>query len=234
MKNIHILHITNRNSRSFQLKYIPTCNIKLMSCLLLTFTMTFSPCPKAIIHCTLQSYRGGIHREQQRQKVEKRIYFGPRMYSRSKTWQSHDQRLVIILELHCSFNPSERTIFYREEEEGVCDDAAGGGNRRGMAVTSCWKGILLNVAGALKGVDGVDRIKLPCVSGAWGPQAPVHSALNSGLVLFFNVSPHPTPFARRAWGSWFVECDLTTVFCISHIETENSSKGWVKQSVYDC
>lgn len=161
----------------------------------LTFTMTFSPCPKAFIHCTLQSYRGGIHREQQRQRVEKRIYSGPRMYCRSKTWQSHDQRHVIILELHCSFNPSERTIFYREEEEGVCDDAARGGNRRGMAVTSCWKGILLNVAGALKGVDGVGRIKLPCVSGAWGPQAPVHSALNSGLVLFFNVPPPPYPLS---------------------------------------
>lgn len=68
--------------------------------------------------------------------------------------------------------------------EGLCDDAAGEGNRRGMAVTSCWKDILLNVAGALKGVDGVDSIKLPCVRGAWGPQAPVHSALNTGLVLF--------------------------------------------------
>lgn len=117
------------------------------------------------------------------------------MYCRSKTWQSHDQRHVIILELQCSFNPSERTILYWEKEEGMGDAAAGGGNRRGMVVTSCWKDILLNVAGALKGVNGVDRIKLPCVSGAWGPQAPVHSALNSGLVLFFNVSPHPTPLS---------------------------------------
>ena len=30
----------------------------------------------------------------------------------SKTWQSHDQRHLIILELHCFFNPSERTVFY--------------------------------------------------------------------------------------------------------------------------
>lgn len=45
-------------------------------------------------------------------EVEKRIYLGPCMCCRSKTWQSHDQRHLIILELHCSFNPSERTIFY--------------------------------------------------------------------------------------------------------------------------
>lgn len=154
--------------------------------------MTFTPSPKVILHCTLQSYREGIRRGHHRQKVEKRIYLGPRMYSRSKTWQSHDQRHVIILEPHGSFNPSERTIFYWEREAGVRNDAAWGGHRKEMVVTSCWKGILLNVAGALKGVAGVDRIKPPCVSGAWGPQAPVHSALNSGLVLFFNA-PHPLP-----------------------------------------
>lgn len=34
------------------------------------------------------------------------------MFCRSKTWQSHDQRHLIILELHCSFNPSHRTVFY--------------------------------------------------------------------------------------------------------------------------
>lgn len=65
-----------------------------------------------------------------------------------------------------------------------------------MAVTSCWKHILLNVAGALKGDAGVDSIKPPCVRGAWGsradgagnsnvPQVPVHSALYSGLVFLF-------------------------------------------------
>ena len=72
---------------------------------------------------------------------KKKNIFGA-MCCRSKTWQSHDQRHLIILELHCSFNPSERTIFYW----------GGGGNnvrvanRAKNAVTSCWKCILLNVA----------------------------------------------------------------------------------------
>lgn len=126
-----------------------------------------------------------FEREHRRQDVEKRIYLGPRMYSRSKTRQSHDQRHVIILEPRGSFNPSERTIFYWKKDEGVCDDAAWGWHRKGMVANNCWKGILLNVAATLKGVDEVGRIKLPCVCGAWRPQASVHSTLNSRLVLFF-------------------------------------------------
>lgn len=44
-------------------------------------------------------------------RQEKENIFGA-MCFRSKTWQSHDQRHLIILELHGSFNPSQRTVFY--------------------------------------------------------------------------------------------------------------------------
>lgn len=77
------------------------------------------------------------------------------MCCRSKTWQSHDQRHLIILELHCSFNPSQRSIFYCVCGGGGVGVGVGGnamvGNTARMALTSCWKCILLNVVGNFEG-----------------------------------------------------------------------------------
>lgn len=61
--------------------------------------------------CREQSSKGKSMESDRDKRQGKENVFGA-MCCRSKTWQSHDQRHLIILELHCSFNPSERTIFY--------------------------------------------------------------------------------------------------------------------------
>lgn len=50
-----------------------------------------------------------------KQKKKKKNIFGA-MCCRSKTW-SHDQGHVIILELHCSFNPSECIFYWGVEKQ---------------------------------------------------------------------------------------------------------------------
>lgn len=131
-----------------------------------SFFFTFTPCQEVLSHCREQSSKGKSMESSRDRRHGKENIFGA-MCCRSKTWQSHDQRHLIILELHCSFNPSERTIFYWGEGEG---HNAGVGNWARMAVTSCWKCILLNVAGTFEGDGEDDSIKPPCVCGEWGAE----------------------------------------------------------------
>ena len=119
-------------------------------------------------HTAENHQAGGKSVESDRdRRQEKENIFGA-MCGRSKTWQSHDQRHLIILELHCSFNPSERTIFYRGVwgGGGAVKQCQGGERSQRKAVTSCWKCILLNAAWHFSR-DSVkdDDIKPPCV---WG------------------------------------------------------------------
>lgn len=117
------------------------------------------------------------------------------MCYRSKTWQSHDQRHLIILELHCFFNPSEGTIFYWGRRGGNNVRVA---NRARKAVTSCWKCTLPRVVWQFWGIRRRRQHKASLC--AWRmeaelmgagntnvPQVPVHSALNSPLVLFMGL-----------------------------------------------
>lgn len=145
------------------------------------------------------------------------------MCYRSKTWQSHDQRHLIILELHCSFNPSERTIFYWGEGE----NNVGVANTARKAVTSCWKCSLLNVAWHFWGSRWRRQYKASlCV---WRMVAELmdletqmcHKSLSTQhwIVLLF--------FSWGLWGSWLVECDQTTISYIWHTETESKlRKVW--------
>lgn len=160
-------------------------------------------------------------------RQEKENIFGA-MCCRSKTWQSHDQRHLIILELHCSFNPSERTIFYWGGEGG---NNVGVANRARKAVTSCWKCIILNVAWHFWGSQWRRQYKASlCV---WRMEAELmgletqmcHKSLSTQLwiVLLF--------FSWSCWGSWLVECDQTTIYYIWYIETESKlRKVWASIS----
>lgn len=112
---------------------------------------------------TLQSKGKSMESKRDRRHGKENIFCA--MCCRSKTWQSHDQRHLIILELHCSFNPSKRSIFYWGGGSN-----ARVGKRARMALTSCWKCILLNVAGTFEGDCEDDSIKPPCVCKEWGAE----------------------------------------------------------------
>lgn len=111
-RNHHIVH---------QIWMIQTSKIKYSSdflsfvknvCLLLQLHSPFSPPVKNYSHIAEnQQARVNPWREMEIERQEKENIFGA-MCFRSKTWQSHDQRHLIILELHGSFNPSQRTVFY--------------------------------------------------------------------------------------------------------------------------
>lgn len=107
---------------------------------------TFSACQEVFSHCREPSHKGKSMERDRDRKQEKENIFGA-VCCRSKTWQSHDQRHLIILELYYSFNPSESTIIYWGVVLGVWGGGhCQGGNRVSNAVTSCWKCNLLNVA----------------------------------------------------------------------------------------
>lgn len=134
-----------------------TCSSEFLFCSLLSARFQ-----EVLSRCREQSRKREIHREQQRQKHGKENLFDA-MCCRSKTLQSHDQRHFIILELHCSFNPSKRLCFMGWDEENNTDNT-GVGNRTGMAVRSYWKCISLNVAYAFKVKES---IKAPCELSWW-------------------------------------------------------------------
>lgn len=115
---------------------------------LVTFSF-LTVCQEVFSHCLHGAIKPReIHGEgKETEGKKKRIYLV--LCCRSKTWQSHDQRHLIILELHCSFNPSARTIFY-----WVGGLISGWQKELEKAVTSCWKHSLLNVACHLWGIRG--------------------------------------------------------------------------------
>lgn len=80
-------------------------------CFILVTFSPFTACLELFSLCRELASNGKSVERQRDRRQEKENIFGA-MCCRSKTWQSHDQRHLIILELQCSFNPSERTIFY--------------------------------------------------------------------------------------------------------------------------
>ncbi len=162
------------------------------------------------------------HREWWRQKARKREYIWCYcMCCRSKTWQSHDQRHLIILELHCSFNPSERNIFYWGKEGNNVEVA----NRAGNAVTSSSKCILLIVAWHFEGSGEDDSIKPPCVrrmaAELMGLETQMcHKSLSTQhwiVLLFFSLGL----LGKRGCWMW-PDCNI--------LHLAHRSRGWVTQS----
>lgn len=114
---------------------------------LLATVSSLAACQELFLHCNRICKQGGNPRRGRDRRQEKENIFGA-MFCRSKTWQSHDQRHLIILELHCSFNLSQRTVFYW----------VGGGHVRvvngaGKAATN-WFGYSLDNVAQHIGVQG--------------------------------------------------------------------------------
>lgn len=206
-------------------------------CFTLVTLSSFTACQELLSHCREPSSKGkSMERDRDRRK-EKENIFGA-VCCRSKTWQSHDQRHLIILELHCSFNPSERTIFYWEGAGWIWDwVCVWGGNVRVVnsarnAVTICWKRSLLNVVWQLWGSRRRRQHKASLCAvrmeaELMGVETQMcHKSLSTQhwIVLLF--------FLGGCWGSWLVECDQTALYYIWHRETEGELRSvWVDISL---
>lgn len=205
-------------------------------CFTLVTLSSFTACQELLSHCREPSSKGkSMERDRDRRK-EKENIFGA-VCCRSKTWQSHDQRHLIILELHCSFNPSERTIFYWEGAGWIWNWGSGGANVRVVnsgrnAVTICWKRSLLNVVWQLWGSHRRRQHKASLCAvrmeaELMGVETQMcHKSLSTQhwIVLLF--------FLGGCWGSWLVECDQTAIYYIWHRETEGELRSvWVDVSL---
>lgn len=109
-----LLHTCHRSVKLQHMAALSGIALWVFFCFFLHFLHCLLSLPVMRSSHTAENHQaGGKSVESDRdRRQEKENIFGA-MCCRSKTWQSHDQRHLIILELHCSFNPSERTIFYR-------------------------------------------------------------------------------------------------------------------------